>query len=136
MKLDIDPIKKAGLRTTQARVQILELLETHGEQHLSAEEIFRMMSDRGKQVALATVYRVLTQFEAAGIVARLRLNDNHSVFELSRPDHHDHMVSLDTGEVMEFSDEIIEARQTKICEERGYELVDRSLVLYVRDNDS
>lgn len=125
-------LKKAGLKVTLPRLRILELLEDGDKAHLSAEEIYRRLIDAGEEVGLATVYRVLTQFEQAGICIRHNFEEGHAVYELTPSDHHDHMVCLDTGDVIEFSDDIIEERQKKLAEERGYEIIDHSMVLYVK----
>ena len=125
-------LKKAGLKVTLPRLRILELLEDGDKAHLSAEEIYRRLIDAGEEVGLATVYRVLTQFEQAGICIRHNFEEGHAVYELTPSDHHDHMVCLDTGDVMEFTDDIIEERQKKLAEERGYEIIDHSMVLYVK----
>ena len=125
-------LKKAGLKVTLPRLRILELLEDGDKAHLSAEEIYRRLIDAGEEVGLATVYRVLTQFEQAGICIRHNFEEGHAVYELTPSDHHDHMVCLDTGDVIEFTDDIIEERQKKLAEERGYEIIDHSMVLYVR----
>jgi Fur family ferric uptake transcriptional regulator len=116
-------LKRAGLKVTLPRLNILSILsESAGEgAHLSAEDVYQRLRDAGDDVGLATVYRVLTQFETAGLV-----------FELATDDHHDHMVDVDNNEVIEFVDEEIEARQHAIAAERGYEIIDHSLVLYVR----
>ena len=125
-------LKKAGLKVTLPRLRILELLEDGDKAHLSAEEIYRRLIDAGEEVGLATVYRVLTQFEQAGICIRHNFEEGHAVYELTPSDHHDHMVCLDTGDVIEFTDDIIEERQKKLAEERGYEIIDHSMVLYVK----
>ena len=127
-------LRNAGLKVTLPRVKILELLESSegGAQHLSAEDVYRALLDAGEDVGLATVYRVLTQFETAGLVVRHNFESGHSVFELAKGEHHDHMVDMDSNEVIEFSDQLIEERQKEIAESHGYELVDHSLVLYVR----
>ena len=101
-------------------------------EHLSAEDVYQRLRDTGEDVGLATVYRVLTQFETAGLVTRHNFETGHSVFELSSDDHHDHMVDVESNEVVEFFDEIIEARQHEIAAANGYEIIDHSLVLYVR----
>ena len=101
-------------------------------EHLSAEDVYQRLRDTGEDVGLATVYRVLTQFETAGLVTRHNFETGHSVFELSSDDHHDHMVDVESNEVVEFFDEVIEARQHEIAEENGFEIIDHSLVLYVR----
>ena len=127
-------LRKAGLKVTLPRVKILQILEgTDPEaQHLSAEDVYRALLDAGEEVGLATVYRVLTQFESAGLVTRHNFETGHSVFELARGEHHDHMVCMESGEVVEFVDPIIEERQRVLAEEHGFELVDHSLVLYVK----
>ena len=125
-------LKKAGLKVTLPRLRILELLEDGDKAHLSAEEIYRRLIDAGDEVGLATVYRVLTQFEQAGICIRHNFEEGHAVYELTPSDHHDHMVCLDTGDVIEFTDDIIEERQKKLASELGYEIIDHSMVLYVK----
>ena len=125
-------LKKAGLMVTLPRLRILELLEDGDKAHLSAEEIYRKLIDAGEEVGLATVYRVLTQFEQAGICIRHNFEEGHAVYELTPSDHHDHMVCLDTGDVIEFTDDIIEERQRILAKERGYEIIDHSMVLYVK----
>ena len=129
---DDGELKKAGLKVTLPRLRILELLEHDNKGHLSAEEIYRRLIEAGEEVGLATVYRVLTQFEQAGICIRHNFEEGHAVYELTPSDHHDHMVCLETGDVIEFTDDIIEERQKKIAEEEGYEIVDHSMVLYVK----
>jgi Fur family ferric uptake transcriptional regulator len=127
-------LRNAGLKVTLPRVKILQILQDSDEEsrHLSAEDVYQALRDAGEDVGLATVYRVLTQFESAGLVTRHNFEAGHSVFELDHGEHHDHMVCLDSGQVLEFHDDVIEERQKKIAEERGFELVDHSLVLYVR----
>ena len=125
-------LKKAGLKVTLPRLRILELLEHDDKGHLSAEEIYRRLIEAGEEVGLATVYRVLTQFEQAGICIRHNFEEGHAVYELTPSDHHDHMVCLETGDVIEFTDDVIEERQKKIAEKKGYEIVDHSMVLYVK----
>ena len=125
-------LKKAGLKVTLPRLRILELLEHDDKTHLSAEEIYRRLISAGEEVGLATVYRVLTQFEQAGICIRHNFEEGHAVYELTPSDHHDHMVCLETGDVIEFTDDIIEERQKKLAEKEGYEIVDHSMVLYVK----
>jgi len=127
-------LRKAGLKVTLPRLKILQILESADRttQHFSAEDVYLALRAAGEEVGLATVYRVLTQFQSAGLVERHNFEAGHSVFELARGDHHDHMVCLGSGEVVEFSDPVIEKRQREIAAEHGYELVDHSLVLYVR----
>ncbi len=134
MAVENQELRKAGLKVTLPRVKILQILESTGEttEHLSAEDVYRALLDAGEDVGLATVYRVLTQFETAGLVTRHNFETGHSVFELARGEHHDHMVCVSTGDVVEFNDPVIERRQKEIAEEHGYEIVDHSLVLYVR----
>ena len=125
-------LKKAGLKITHPRVKILNILEASDKRHWSAEAVFKELMMAGEDVGIATVYRVLTQFESAGIVTRHNFSDGHSVFELDHGEHHDHMVDMDTGDVIEFVNDKIEALQHAIAEEHGYELHDHSLVLYVK----
>ncbi|MCB1690647.1 MAG: ferric iron uptake transcriptional regulator [Halioglobus sp.] len=127
-------LRKAGLKITLPRVKILEILESSGDgpQHMSAEDVYGALRDAGEEVGLATVYRVLTQFESAGLVTRHNFETGHSVFELATGEHHDHMVCVSSGDVVEFTDPIIEQRQREIAKEHGFELMDHSLVLYVR----
>ncbi len=134
MSVENQELRKAGLKVTLPRVKILQILESADpqEQHMSAEDVYRALLDAGEDVGLATVYRVLTQFETAGLVTRHNFETGHSVFELAKGEHHDHMVCMDSGDVIEFLDPVIERRQHELAEEHGYELVDHSLVLYVR----
>ena len=125
-------IKRAGLKVTLPRLKVLEVLENADPHHLSAEDVYKSLMDTDDSVGLATVYRVLTQFEAAGIVSRHNFDDGHSVYELASEEHHDHMVDVDNGKVIEFVNERIEDLQHQIAEEHGYELVDHELVLFVR----
>jgi Fur family ferric uptake transcriptional regulator len=127
-------LKKAGLKVTLPRMKILEILESSGlkDHHLSAEDIYKRLIDGGEDIGLATVYRVLSQFEAAGIVIRHHFEGGQSVFELDRGDHHDHMVDLETGKVIEFNSDEIKRIQKEIADQHGYVIEERSLVLYVR----
>ena len=125
-------LKKAGLKVTLPRLKILEILEASGRRHLSAEDIYKALLGTGEDIGLATVYRVLTQFEAAGLVTRHNFEGGHSVFELDEGEHHDHMVCVESGQVIEFVNEEIESLQRQIAEEHGYELIDHNLVLYVK----
>jgi len=129
-------LKKAGLKVTLPRLKVLSLLEQSGGAHLSAEDVYKALLESGDDVGLATVYRVLTQFETAGLVWRHNFEGSHAVFELARDDHHDHMVDMSTGKVIEFLDPVIEARQKEIAEENGFELLEHSLTLYVRPKNS
>jgi Fur family ferric uptake transcriptional regulator len=125
-------LRNAGLKVTLPRLKILELLENSDARHMSAEDIYRKLMDVNEDVGLATVYRVLTQFEAAGLVRRHHFEGGSAVFELERGHHHDHMVCLETGKVTEFVSEDIEKLQHQIAEKHGYLVEDHSLVLYVR----
>lgn len=125
-------IKRAGLKVTLPRLKVLEVLENAEPHHLSAEDVYKHLMDSDDSVGLATVYRVLTQFESAGIVTKHNFDDGHSVYELAPDEHHDHMVDVDTGHVIEFVNERIEDLQASVAKEHGYELVDHELVLYVR----
>jgi Fur family ferric uptake transcriptional regulator len=129
-------IKRAGLKVTLPRVKVLEILEHADPHHLSAEDVYKALMETDDSVGLATVYRVLTQFESAGIVSRHNFDDGHAVYELTPEQHHDHMVDVDTGQVTEFLNERIEKLQKEIAEEHGYELVDHELVLFVRKRKS
>ncbi|HTN30489.1 MAG TPA: ferric iron uptake transcriptional regulator [Pseudomonas sp.] len=128
-------LRKVGLKVTLPRVKILQMLDTADQRHMSAEDVYKALMEAGEDVGLATVYRVLTQFEAAGLVTRHNFDGGHAVFELSDGEHHDHMVCVETGEVIEFMDHEIEKRQRQIVAEHGYEMVDHNLVLYVRRKD-
>jgi len=129
-------LRKVGLKVTLPRVKILQILESSEEHHLSAEDVYRALLEAGDDVGLATVYRVLTQFESAGLVERHNFDGGHSVFEIARGEHHDHMVCIDSGQVVEFHNDAIERLQEQIAEEHGFELVDHSLVLYVKPKKS
>jgi Fur family ferric uptake transcriptional regulator len=125
-------LRKAGLKVTLPRVKILQMLESSEKHHMSAEDVYKALMEQGDDVGLATVYRVLTQFETAGLVVRHNFDGGHSVFEVARGEHHDHMVDIDAGTIIEFHNDEIEALQKRIVAEYGYELTDHSLVLYVR----
>ena len=130
--LENQELRKAGLKVTLPRVKILQILENTEGKHMSAEDVYKALLDAEEDVGLATVYRVLTQFEGAGLVTRHNFDSGHSVFELARGEHHDHMVCMDSGDIIEFIDEEIETRQREIADKHGYEIVDHNLVLYVR----
>lgn len=129
-------LRKAGLKVTLPRLKILEILESAKQRHLSAEDIYKELLDSGEEIGLATVYRVLTQFESAGLVSRHNFEGGHSIFELDDGEHHDHMVCVDTGDVVEFTSDEIERLQEEVAEAHGYELIDHSLVLYVKPRGS
>ncbi len=128
--MEVNDLKKAGLKVTLPRVRILELLEQHADQHLSAEDIYRLLLDNDEDIGLATVYRVLTQFEAAGIVCRHQFEGGKAVFELISKGEHDHIVCVKSGVVEEFHDPIIQERIQKIAAEHGFEMTDHSLVIF------
>ncbi|MGB9428723.1 MAG: ferric iron uptake transcriptional regulator [Gammaproteobacteria bacterium] len=123
-------LRNAGLKVTLPRVKILEILERSKQRHMSAEDMYKSLLDSGEDIGLATVYRVLTQFEAAGLVTRHHFEGGHSVFELNQGDHHDHIVCVKCGRVDEFMDGEIEKRQKQIAVAKGYEITDHSLHLY------
>jgi Fur family ferric uptake transcriptional regulator len=125
-------LRKAGLKVTLPRLKILEILESSEQRHLSAEDIYKELLDTGEDIGLATVYRVLTQFESAGLVTRHNFEGGHSVFEVDEGEHHDHMVCVETGDVVEFMNAEIERLQQEIAKSHNYELIDHSLVLYVK----
>ena len=131
-------LKNAGLKTTLPRVKILGKLESADNHHMTAEDIYKELISDGEIISLATVYRVLTQFETAKIVIRHHFdadNNNQAVFELNDGDHHDHMVSLKTGKVVEFYDEIIENRQRELAEKYNFKILEHSMILYGEFND-
>lgn len=130
--LQRNELKKAGLKVTLPRLKILEILESSEPRHMSAEDIYKDLLETGEDIGLATVYRVLTQFETAGLVTRHNFEGGHSVFELDEGKHHDHMVCVETGQVIEFVDDDIERLQREIAAKHDFELIDHNLVLYVR----
>ncbi|MCC5812599.1 MAG: ferric iron uptake transcriptional regulator [Ectothiorhodospiraceae bacterium] len=123
-------LRKAGLKVTLPRMKILEMLESSNNRHLSAEDVYKGLMESGEDIGLATVYRVLTQFESAGLVQRHHFEGGQSVFELDEGEHHDHMVCLRCGAIEEFFDEVIESRQEKAAKEHGFRVTDHSLILY------
>ena len=130
--MESQDLRKVGLKVTHPRMRILELLERAQTKHLTAEDVYKELLTQGEEIGLATVYRVLNQFEAAGIVTRHNFEGGMAVYELDRGGHHDHMVCLETGKVIEFHNEQIERLQREIAQAHGYELEEHSLVLYVR----
>ncbi len=134
MATENNELKKAGLKVTLPRLKILEILERDSERHMTAEDIYQCLRDANEDVGIATVYRVLTQFESAGLVERHNFDSGPAVYELDRGEHHDHMVCTETGKVIEFHNSEIEELQVKIAAENGYQLVGHSLVLYVKPN--
>lgn len=123
-------LRQAGLKVTLPRVKILEILEEYRESHLSAEQVYRELLNRDENIGLATVYRVLTQFETAGIVHRHNFEGNQAVFELNDGDHHDHMVCSKCGAIQEFYDEVIERQQAEVAARYNFELTEHALILY------
>jgi Fur family ferric uptake transcriptional regulator len=130
--MESEDLRKAGLKVTHPRTRILELLESTGVRHMSAEDIYRRLVTSGEEIGLATVYRVLTQFEAAGLVLKHNFEGGQAVYELDHGQHHDHMVDVESGKVIEFTSPEIELLQKQIADRHGYVIEDHSLVLYVR----
>lgn len=128
-------LREAGLKVTAPRLKILQILEGSTELHLSAEGVYRKLIEADEDVGIATVYRVLTQFETAGLVTRHNFDNGPAVYEVERGGHHDHMVDVDSGQVVEFHSTEIEELQKRIAKEHGFELVCHNLVLYVRQAD-
>jgi Fur family ferric uptake transcriptional regulator len=132
LSMESQELRKAGLKVTHPRMRILELLEQIKPRHMTAEDIYRQLLEHGDEIGLATVYRVLTQFEAAGLVLKHNFEGGHAVYELDRGEHHDHMVDIENGKVIEFQSDEIEQLQRRIAAEHGYEIEEHALVLYVR----
>lgn len=128
--MDEDQLKAAGLKVTTPRMRILNLLGELDQPHVSAEQVYQTLRDAGEDIGLATVYRVLTQFEQAGIVEKHFFSGNQAVFELADNDHHDHLLCLDCGKVLEFTNKTIEDEQEKIAKKLGFELKEHTLTLY------
>ena len=123
-------LKNAGLKATLPRIKILEIMQKNREAHMRAEEIYQALREDGEDVGLATVYRVLTQFEDAGLVIRHHFEGGHAVFEFNEGRHHDHLVCVKSGKVIEFTDPIIEERQKAIAKEHGFKMTDHTLIIY------
>ncbi|MDX1838488.1 ferric iron uptake transcriptional regulator [Legionella taurinensis] len=123
-------LKDAGLKITMPRVKVLQILEQSRDHHMSAENVYKALIEMGEDVGLATVYRVLTQFETAGLVSRHNFEGGHSVFELSQGEHHDHLVCVKCGRVEEFIDDIIEKRQEAIARQAHFKMTDHALNIY------
>ena len=123
-------LKSIGLKATLPRLKILDLFEQSNKRHMTAEEVYRLLSNEDLDIGLATVYRVLTQFEQAGLLIRHHFDSDKAVFELNEGDHHDHLVCLQCGKVEEFLDSEIEKRQHRIAKERGFSIHDHSLQIY------
>ena len=134
--MDNRNLRNVGLKVTQPRKRILELLEEAGNKHVTADDIYRTLTQAGEDLGLATVYRVLNQFEAAGLVVKHNFEGGQAYYELDSGGHHDHMVCVETGKVVEFSNQEIERLQAKIASEHGYDIEDHSLVIYVRPKKS
>jgi Fur family ferric uptake transcriptional regulator len=132
MEQETKELRKAGLKVTHPRMRILQIFEADGVRHLTAEDVYKQLLSYQEDIGLATVYRVLTQFETAGIVVKHNFEGGQAVYELDRGQHHDHMIDIDSGKVIEFVSEEIERLQHEIAERHGYDLEDHSLVLYVR----
>ncbi len=130
--MESQDLRKVGLKVTHPRMRILEILEHSSPRHLTAEDIYRLLLKDSEDIGLATVYRVLTQFESAGLVLKHNFEGGHAVYEFDRGEHHDHMVDLDSGKVIEFSSPEIERLQQQIAAKHGYNIEEHSLVLYVR----
>ena len=128
--MESQDLRDLGLKVTLPRMKILEILETSGIRHMSAEDIYRELLERGEDIGLATVYRVLTQFETAGLVIRHHFEAEHSVFELNEGSHHDHIICVQCGKVVEFVDEAIEKEQRLVAKKAGFEIADHSLIIY------
>ena len=132
---NIKLLKKAGLKITEPRLTILALMQEHKMQHFSAEDVYKLLLEKGEEIGLATVYRVLNQFDEAKILTRHNFEGNKSVFELAPIEHHDHIICVDCGKVFEFNDEVIEKRQREISKQHGIQLENHSLYLYGKCND-
>ncbi|HEX7111967.1 MAG TPA: ferric iron uptake transcriptional regulator [Mizugakiibacter sp.] len=130
--MESQDLRKAGLKVTHPRMRILEILEASQSRHMTAEDIYKQLLSHEEDIGLATVYRVLTQFETAGLVTKHNFEGGQAVFELDRGKHHDHMIDIESGRVIEFVDEEIERLQREIADKHGYVLEEHSLVLYVR----
>lgn len=129
-------LRKVGLKVTQPRKRILDLLEETGNKHVTADDIYRALIQADEDIGLATVYRVLNQFEAAGLVVKHNFESGQAYYELDSGSHHDHMVCVETGKVIEFSNQEIERLQAEIAAKHGYDIEDHSLVIYVRPKKS
>ncbi len=130
--MELKNLRKAGLKITHPRKRILEIMEGAQTKHVTADDIYRILINSNEDIGLATVYRVLNQFESAGLVEKHNFESGQAYYELDSGHHHDHMVCVETGKVIEFVSEEIEAAQKRIAEEHGYEIEDHSLVIYVR----
>lgn len=134
--MESQDLRNVGLKVTLPRLKILEILENNAMRHMSAEDVYKLLIKEDADIGLATIYRVLTQFEQAGLVKRHHFEGGHAVFELERGEHHDHMVDIESGKVVEFVSPEIEKLQHDIAEEHGYEIVGHSLVIYVKASNT
>jgi Fur family ferric uptake transcriptional regulator len=125
-------LKEAGLKVTMPRLNVLEFLEAHQGEHFTADDLFTRLRETSSDIGLATIYRVLNQFETAGLVVKHQFDNGHAVYELETGEHHDHMVNVDTGEVTEFFSKELEELQEQLADKYGYELIDHNMVLYVK----
>ena len=130
MTMERQDLKKAGLKITLPRLKVLEILEVSDLRHMSAEDVYKALLESGEEIGLATVYRVLTQFEDAGLVARLSIDGGHAVFELADGIHHDHLLCVSCNRIEEFVDEVIEQRQRAIAVDKGFKMTEHSLYIY------
>ena len=130
--MDKQDIKRVGLKVTQPRINVLEFLEKHPGEHFTADELFTQIRKNSSDIGLATVYRVLNQFETAGLVVKHQFDNGLSVYELDTGEHHDHMVDVETGEVKEFFNKKLEELQIQLAQQHGYELIDHNMILYVK----
>ena len=130
MSMERQDLRKAGLKVTLPRLKVLEILEVSEQRHLSAEDVYKALLESGEEIGLATVYRVLTQFEGAGLVSRLSIDGGHAVFELEDGAHHDHLLCVSCNQIEEFVDDVIEERQHVIAKEKGFQMTEHSLYIY------
>ncbi|ADE14058.1 ferric-uptake regulator [Nitrosococcus halophilus Nc 4] len=133
--MESQDLRKAGLKVTLPRLKVLEILENSSQRHMSAEDVYKALLEQGEEIGLATVYRVLTQFEAAGLVSRHHFeggqsSTGHSVFEMDSGEHHDHLLCVRCGKIEEFVDEVIEKRQEELARKAGFDMTDHSLYIY------
>ena len=128
--MESQDLRKAGLKVTLPRLKVLEILKSYDLRHMSAEDVYKALLEMGEEIGLATVYRVLTQFEGAGLVSRLSIDGGHAVFELADGLHHDHLLCVRCNRIEEFVDDVIEQRQRDIAVEKGFKMTDHSLYIY------
>ena len=128
--METQDLKKAGLKATLPRIRILQILESSAQRHMTAEDVYKALLEADEDVGLATVYRVLTQFESAELVVRHHFESGQAVFELNQGGHHDHIVCAQCGKIVEFVDPTIENRQRRVAEKAGFRIRDHSLIIY------